>query len=335
MTILNTRPQSTPLYAGTRIPAFEGIAHQSGAVVSESGMSVNEAVDIAGLGFTVSTHPVHSSVASNGGAAIVNMPQHRATIRRDVDGSRSGLGIVKGRYTPIQNRDAFAFGQHLVDEFDANVHAAAAYGKPEGVRTFLTLRLRDEIDIAGDPHDMYVLIRNSHDGSTGLTAAIVPIRIASMSEVTVDTGRAPQQWTLRHSGNIEEKFAEAVHTMEMVRNWISTYTTMTYELLASPMGREKFTAFATWLLRTPRNAGPRAAENWAERRRTLTDLFEHADTCSFGRGTRYAAFCAVNEYVDHFAAARGGDAAATRHARNLNGQAGRFKARAWRLLTSM
>lgn len=321
-------------FTGDRLPAFIGIAHITGMVTNDDGMSIHEAVVAAGLDFTVTTHPVQANVATPNGAVVaVPMDGHYATIRRNPDNTRQPLGIVKGRYQPIQNFDAFAFGQHLADEYGANVVAAAEYGKPLGSRTFLSLRLSETLTVAGkDPHDLYLLLSNSHDGSTGLTAAIVPIRRASMGEVVTSIPHVPQRWTLRHSGDIAGKFEEAVHTMQMVKRWISTYQKISYDLLGTRMNNTEFAAFAERLLPTPRNAGKRSAETWAVRRRTLIDLFENSPTTGFGRGTRYAAVSAVNEYVDHYAAARGGDPQAIRYARNLGGQSVRFKERAWGLL---
>lgn len=321
------------LFTGNRLPAFIGIAQVTGMVARDE-MTVSEAITAAGLDFTVTRHEGQANVPLPGGGTLA-LPQdgYWSTVRNNPDGSHAFLGMVKGRYQTIQNSDAFAFGQHLIDEYGANVAAAASFGKPLGTRTFLALALTETLNVAGqDPHDLYLLIGNSHDGSTGLTAAIVPIRRASMGEVVTNMAHAPQRWTLRHSGDIAGKFAEAVHTMQMVKQWIATYQRMTYNLLGTHMTVSEFEDFARRLLPTPRNAGKRSAETWANRRRVLVDLFENAPTNSFGRGTRYAAFCAVNEYVDHFAATRGGDPTQVRYARNLGGQAVRFKERAWAML---
>lgn len=324
---------TTALFSGNRVPAFLGVARVSGLVIREQ-MSVEEAIVAAGLNFTVTRHEGQTIVPVTGGGTLA-LPQegHWSTVRNNPDGTKAFLGVVKGRYQTIQNGDAFAFGQHLIDEYEANVCAAAAFGKPIGTRTFLALSLSEGFTIGGrDPHDLHLLITNSHNGDSGLTAAIVPIRRASMGEVVTNIPRAPQRWTLRHSGNIAGKFEEAVHTMQMVKQWISTYQNLTYSLLGTTMSSSEFEAFAQQMLPTPRNAGKRSAETWAERRRTLVDLFENAPTNSFGRGTRYAAVCAVNEYVDFHAATRGGDPAQVRYARNLGGQSVRFKERAWSLL---
>lgn len=324
---------TSPGPIGERLPAFLGIAHIQGMVARES-MTVHEALIEAGLDYTVTRHEGQTNVPlPDGGTLTLPQDGYWSTVRNNPDGSKAFLGMVKGRYQTIQNADAFAFGQHLSDEFGANVIAAAAFGKPLGTRTFLALHLSDTLNVGGqDPHDLYLLIGNSHNGETGVTAAIVPIRKASTGEVVTKMPEAPQRWTLRHSGDIAGKFAEAVHTMQMVKQWIRTYQNVTYTLLGTRMTADEFRDYTHKLLPTPRNAGERSAATWAGRRQVLLDLFESAPTNSFGRGTRYAAFCAVNEYVDHYAATRGGDPAQVRYARNLGGQAVRFKEHAWTLL---
>lgn len=327
-----TTPAST---APARLPAFIGVAHTRGYVPLTT-VSVTEALAAARLNFIVTKAPVQAHPFAPNGTQPVPMVDHQATIRTNPDGSRQGLGIVKGRYQVVQNADAFAFGQHLVDEYGANVAAAAAYGKPVGAQTYLALRMQQTLDVGGsDTHDLYVLIRNSHDGSTCVNASIVPIRRVSVSEVATNIPQVPQRWKLRHSGDIAYKFQEATHTMRMVHQWVSTYRKVTYQLLSTPMSDDEFAAFTHRLLPTPRNAGRRSASTWATRRSLLHDLFTHAPTCSFGRHTRYAAVCAVNEYTDHYAAARSGNPTEARYLRNLGGQASQFKQRAWDLLADV
>ncbi|MDN5892881.1 MAG: DUF945 domain-containing protein [Nocardioides sp.] len=322
-------------FLGERLPAFLGVAKVDGIVARES-MSVQEALVEAGLNFTVSLHEGQTNVPIAGGGTLT-LPQegHWSTVRSDPDGTKTFFGVVRSRYKQVQNTDAFAFGQHLIDDFGANVAAAAGHGKPIGVRTFLGLRLSETLNVAGqDPHDLYLLIGNSHNGDTGVTAAIVPIRRANMGEVVTSIPTVPQRWTLRHSGDVGGKMAEAIHTHKMVKSWMATYQRLTYELLGTRMSVTEFEQFTHRLLPTPRNAGKRSAATWAERRRLLVDLFSNAPTTSFGRGTRYAAVCAVNEYLDHFAATRGGDPKEVRYARNLAGQSVRTKELAWNLLAA-
>lgn len=340
MTITPINPSTLPplnmttLYSGQRLPAFFGVAATTGHVfTADCGVDVDDAITEAGLDFTVTTHPVFTQIETGEGVLDVEVAGHWSTVRNNTDGESIPLGIVKGRYSTIQNADGFAFAQHLIDDFGANVVAAGQFGIPLGSNTFLALKI-DEVDAAGEVHDVYCLLKNSHDGSTGLTAAITAVRRESMSEAVAAIPGAPQRFTLRHSGNVGEKYHEAIQTVKAVRTWMHQFKNMTDRMLGTRLTREEFTAVAETLLPTPRGVKAGAAQRWGHRRATLIDLFENAPTCSYGRGTVYAGFCAVNEYVDHYAATRGGDPTTVRYARNLNGKSQRFKEVAWRLLAA-
>lgn len=345
MTIASMAPQQAPSISTrergkveNRLPSFVGLASiNGGLVVDEDGMTVIEAIQRAGLNFTVHAHESQTPVPlPDGGTRIVPDGKWLSTVRKDPDGTMVVLGKVRGRHRIMQNTDAFAFGQMLVDDYGANVAAAGQFGDPIGSGTFMALRLDQALTIAGkDPYDLYVLIRNAHDGSSQVVVSIIPIRRASGAEILTSLRGAPQSWTFRHSGNLERKVDQAVNTAELVKTWIDTYTQVTYDMLATRLTRPQFEAFATRLYPTPRGASEKSAKDWAQRRSVLLDLFLNADTNSFGRGTVYAAFCAVSEYIDHYAVTRGGDPARIRATRNMTGRADKVKEQAWNLLAAM
>lgn len=319
-----------------RLPAFYGAARPGYGRVFKEPVDVVDALIDAGLDYTVvvTEDDVVAPMAVSGGTANITMSGFRGVIRLNADGTRSGLGVVKTSYRTCQNADAFDFAQSLLDDFGANVVAAAAWGNPVGAKAFLALRLPDTLMAGGtDPHDVYVVVSNSHDGSSALTARVAPIRRATGAEITAPLVGAPMSYTLRHTGDMGAKFRDAEATMSTVRRWIETYESATFALLAEKMTSEQFAAFAKQALPTPKGSSERSADQWAARRATLIDLFENGKGQGFGRGTRYAAFTAFCEYVDFHSATRGGDPSSIRQDRLLSGRAARQKADAWALLT--
>lgn len=317
-----------------RLPYFFGAARQHGKVFHEP-VDVVDAIEASGLDYivAVSAEDVLAPVAVPGGVVNITMTGHKGVIRVNSDGTRGPLGVVKSAFRACQNSDGFEFAQSLIDDFDANVVAAAAYGNPIGSRAYLALRLNQTLMAGGkDPHDVYVIVTNAHDGNAALTARVAPIRRSTQAEITTSFAGAPMSYTLRHTGDLTAKMRDAVGTMSMVKRWISTYESATFALLAEPMGDVEFQNFAKRVLPTPSGAKERAAQQWAERRATLTHLFEKAPSQAFGRGTRYAAFTAFCEYVDYYSATRGGDPADVRAERLLSGRAARMKADAWSAL---
>lgn len=318
-----------------RLPSFIGVAHGPTGKVFAEPVDVVEAIEQSGLDYIVQVtkDPVLAPISVSGGTVNIVMEGYRGVIRLNADGTRGPLGVVKSAYRTCQNGDAFTFAQSLIDDWDANVVAAAAHGNPVGARAYLALLLPDTLMVGGqDPHDVYVIVENSHDGSSALTARVAPIRRASGAEISAPLAGAPMRYALRHTGDLGAKMRDAAGTMQTVRKWTETYEQTTWALLAERMTRAQFEDFARKVFPTPAGSNENTAARWAERREALTAIFTKTPDQAFGSGTRYAAFTALCEYVDFHAATRGGDPTAIRRARVLEGRAAKTKALAWEVL---
>lgn len=313
-------------------PTFVRWAEYHGKVFAEP-TSVVDALVASRLDFTVSKEEL-LVVTSNG--AELDFPSKVATVRNNGDGTRNVLGIVGSNYSVCQNAEAFAWAQDLVDDYDANIVAAASYGRVLGSSVYLALRSPDTITVGDDVHDLYVSLNNSHDGSSGLNVRVTAVRPHAGTEVAVDLRRAHQSWSVRHSGDLALKAREAATTMANLRAWAREYEDVSYQLLATPMGAEQFTAFAKAFLPTPNAASEKAAEKWAMKRLELRELFEVSDHAAFGRGTFIAAFNAACAWVDERYATRGKNSPQLARAeRAVDGRSAAAKQRAWSLLRSM
>lgn len=315
--------------APAKEPSFIRWANHHGATFSQP-VSVVDAVLAAKLDFTVAKAEL---TATTPAGQVLTVPDKVATVRYDPDGTKTVLGVVGNKYAISQNVAAFGWAQGLVDDFDANIIAASSFGNPLGSRAYLALRTDAGFDIDGDPHDMYVTLHNSHDGSTGLNVSATAVRRDTGTEITVGLNHAAQNWSVRHSGDLDAKAREAADTMRRVRTWVREYEHMSYLLLGARMSDAEFASFAKRFLPTPKNASERSATKWAERRLQLQDLYRTSDHAAFGQGTRMAAFNAACAYVDERHATRGGDADRVRAARGIDGRAANAKRRAWALLT--
>jgi len=79
------------------------------------------------------------------------------------------LGVVKGRYTPVQNIDAFKFFDDAIGKDKAIFQTAGCFG--EGERIFVSAKLPNGILVNGeDPVDNYLVFTTTHDGSGGVKA---------------------------------------------------------------------------------------------------------------------------------------------------------------------
>ncbi len=160
--------------------------HGLGAVLDCPPATIAEAIERSGLGWQVEREPI---AVDRGDAATVDewwLPRceeisgYYATVRQD---TREVLGIVGERYRIVQNQDAFEFVDQLLG---SAMHFETAGSLHGGRRIWVLARLPEHVEIGGDPVRPYVLLMNSHDGSTAVIAATTPVRVVCQNTLNPD-----------------------------------------------------------------------------------------------------------------------------------------------------
>lgn len=115
------------------------------------------------------------------------------------------LGLVKERYEPVQNLDAFKFFDTAIGKNEAIWQTAGWFGN--GQRIFVSAKLPDNILVNGDPVDNYLVFTNSHDGSSGVKILFTPIRVICQNTLNAAIRNAQNFVSFRHTksvhGNID------------------------------------------------------------------------------------------------------------------------------------
>ncbi len=169
-------PQESPA-SDSMFSVRETPWHGLGAVLDRPPTTIAEAIERSGLGWRVEREPI---AIDRGDAATVDdwwLPRCEeisgwwANVRQD---TRQVLGIVGERYRIVQNIEAFQFVDQLIG---SAMHFETAGSLHGGRRVWVLARLPEHIEVGGDPVRPYVLLMNSHDGSTAVVAASTPIRV--------------------------------------------------------------------------------------------------------------------------------------------------------------
>ena len=113
------------------------------------------------------------------------------------------LGIVKGRYTPVQNTDAFRFFDNAIGKDKALWQTAGCFDG--GKRIFVSAKLPNFITINGDPIENYLVFINSHDGSSGIKILFTPIRIICENVMTLAWRMKTNYISFRHTNSVYDK----------------------------------------------------------------------------------------------------------------------------------
>ena len=127
---------------------------------------------------------------------------------RDKDGII--LGIVSDKYKVVNNEDAFAFVDNLVD--GSNTRYETAGSLRNGKTVWMLAKMPDE-KILGDDIEQYLCFTNTHDGTGSVKVFFTPIRVVCANTLSAAIEGAPRSWYATHSGNIQGKLHEAKDTL--------------------------------------------------------------------------------------------------------------------------
>lgn len=141
--------------------------HKLGTVV-ETAPTVREAIKLAGLDWKVELRPICTNDSDN-----FAIDSHRAVVK---EGTSSILGVVGQSYHPLQNTEAFEWFEPFLENDFATLETAGSLFN--GKKVWILAKTHKEADVvSGDTVESYILLSNSHDGSSTVKVGFTPIRV--------------------------------------------------------------------------------------------------------------------------------------------------------------
>ena len=316
-----TNGQTAMMYAG------ETPWHGLGTKLEEPA-SAAEAISAAGLDYVVQ---LESLTTANG----IPVPKRKAVIRTD---SNTVLGVVGNSYQPVQNHQCFGFLDDMVAEGEIRYHTAGALG--QGEKIWMLAKLPGEIRVkeSEDVTEQFLLLSNSHDGSSALRVYFTPIRVVCANTLGMAERKSRGQGvSIIHKGDLTAKVAEAQEILGLAKYFYRNLDRRINRLAWHyPTRGQLETYFSMLYPDNPESKNQRSANI----RKELFHLFEH------GRGqnipetklTTWSAFNAVTEFVDHHRSTRGRtyqEKASRRLESAWFGSGAKLKADAWTMAVEM
>jgi phage/plasmid-like protein (TIGR03299 family) len=265
--------------------------HQLGRHLNKPATAA-EAMEAARLDYTVVKRPMKAII---NGHKYSDVPNAFATVRTDTN---QVLGVVGARYEPVQNSDAFNFFDPLVDRGESIYHTCGVLG--QGEKIWLLAKLPDYIKVGPkkDPVEKFVLLYNSHDGSSVVRCKLTPIRVVCNNTLSAALNGAEQEVRIRHTASASDKLKQA-HEILGLTNQLYAQLDFIFNRMAlrKVTGSQLVEYVKTLIPDNPLAENNTRTENM---RSKIIDLHDSVKDASMHRGNLFGAYNAVTEYVDHY-----------------------------------
>lgn len=265
--------------------------------------SLDDAMVAAGLDWKVEINPIFDHWGGE-------IPDKYSISRKvKVDGGILGenelahLGIVGGRYEPLQNVDAFKWFEPFLDDGLATIETAASL--KQGKRVFVLAKIKGDPDVIGknDEVSRYILLSNSHDGKQAVRAGFTPIRVVCANTLSwAIKDKSSSLIRVNHSAQLKDNLEALRNTMNLANQqfeanaeqfrWLASRQINFYDL--------KEYIKVSLELQTSVKANGQERENNALNK--VISLFEggRGSDLATAKGTYWGAYNAVNEYLGYF-----------------------------------
>jgi phage/plasmid-like protein (TIGR03299 family) len=273
--------------------------HSLGAVLDEPPATVAEAIEAAGLGWSVAKEPI----AVDRGDKLADewwvlrceeVPGFYATVRQD---TREVLGIVGERYKLVQNYEAFTFIDQLLG---SAIHFETAGSLHGGRCVWVLATLPDHVEVGGDDVRPYVLLMNSHDGSTAVVAATTPIRVVCQNTLNWGLANARQKFSIRHTEAVTQRVHEARRVLDLSIDYYEQFKRFGDRLASERCTERQLRAVLDELHPngTEDSVSSRTRRSRQHTKDCIAELFLCGETQGNAPGSKWAAVNAIVEYGD-------------------------------------
>ncbi len=265
--------------------------HQLGRRVDKPATAA-EAMEAANLDYTVVKKPLKAIIHNR---HFADVPNAFATVRTDTN---VVLGVVGSRYEPVQNRDAFGFFDPLVDRDEAIYHTAGVLGR--GEKIWLLAKLPDHIRVGkkADPIEKFVLLYNSHDGSSHIRVKMTPVRVVCNNTLTTALQGSEAEVRIKHTASAGDKLQEAHKVLELTNQLYRELDYIFNRMALRKVSGQQLVEYCKTLV--PDNPEAESNTRTENIRNHILQLHDDTPEAAMHKGSLFGAFNAVTEFTDHY-----------------------------------
>jgi phage/plasmid-like protein (TIGR03299 family) len=251
------------------------------------------------------TVPLPPVILDNG--TLVDMSAWSAVVDPET-GHVHQPAVTTNNYRIISEQTCIEFSLALqdisADEFDQiaeatgtpPVHITSAMYLRDGAVLAICAKIADDLVLAdGTSHaGLYLVVRNSHDGSMAFGAQITSVMTECMNTLTAGMRRAKSSFTIRHTKNAGDRIGEAKKALGIASKYRESFAETAEQLVNTPMPRATFEDMI-------RDVYPRKDDKglapFSEEQYALLGVLDRSTTINDAwRDTRWGGLNAVTEY---------------------------------------
>lgn len=278
--------------------------HGLGTVIESAPKTTVEAMDLAGMDWTVEESPVITYGDRDTAPALVDGWK---VLRRSDNGHT--LHVCRDSWTPVQNHEAFSWFDPIIADGDAQISAAVSL--QEGKRVAITAKITGGVDevVSNDPIEAYLLLFNSHDGTLSLGVKFTNVRVVCANTLAMALkgekriGAEELTWNektarIRHTRSIHDNLAAVRDALDIQRRAFR-YTIDEYRAMSKvDLSHKAFDQYISKVFEA--QLGDRQPSELKQYEQLIQN-FEGGKGAELRgvRGTLWGAYNAVTEWTTH------------------------------------
>lgn len=227
---------------------------------------------------------------------------HKAIVRSDTGRL---LDVQSDTYEPVLNQTMYDIAEAIEGEAKGSVMLETGGSLSGGRKVWLLVRLRDPLQVNGDPHGTtvpYFALQNAHDGSGAFRGQATMTRIvcANTSQVAdMDARARGTEFVFRHTASVHDRIEDAKQALAGWRESITVWQEMSDHLNTLRVGMEQREAFIEEFIAMPppHVASTRVRNNVEEARQQMRTILD-GPTCEGIGHTAHGLVAASVEYLN-------------------------------------
>ena len=244
--------------------------------------TVQEALEISGLNYTVEKVPVY---LDNG----LQVPGAFCTKREDSDIT---YGVVGSQFEIVQNIEGFDFINNMIPEGLKFLKAG------ENKKFIYIIAQLPSIDVLGDEIAPHIIFQNSHSGSTTLKATIAPLRIVCENQFNMTFKKANNKISLRHTKSIKGRLHTAQEVLIQSSEYLSEFQKSALLMAQKKVSKSQVDDLMDKIFYIKEEFTPTQVRRVEEKRDKFLKAYQAEDNQNF-IGTQWGLVNAYTDFVTH------------------------------------